>query len=348
MSKGSIASHKEEILLAGCAIVVICFWYFLFPHLLLMREASQLFLWNSEYFAERIVVPGGFAQYIGEFLVQFFHHPFNGGMIYAAFFVIAQQLTKHIFPRLPLLLTFIPSFVLWAIALYFYIPLTLTVAILMVMLMIALLPKRKTARIAYIIILLPVAYWLAGPADYYWVEEHPSTLEEMKYDLMMRQKDWKGIVERYNKQPSASPAIQHASRLAGFQLGIIPEQSLHRADIFSNQSLRSEASSFIMDEVYFLLGLVNMSQRATFEAMESIPNHNKSGRALKRLVETSLITQQYPLALKYLDILQETAFYRQWAAQTRPLAENPVLIQQHPRYQSLREAYAKTKDAVFY
>lgn len=348
MNKSSKASHREEILLAGCVIIVVCFWYFLFPHLLLMREASQLFLWNWDYFAERVVVPGGFAQYVGEFLVQFFYHPFYGALIYAALFVITQQLTKRLFPRLFLVFTFIPSFILWAIALCPYIPLTLTVAILFVMLMMTFLPKRKTARIVGVIILLPIAYWVAGPADYYWQEEHPSTLEEMKYDLMMRQKDWKGIVAQYRKQPSASPAIQHADRVAEFHLGITPEQDLYRAEIFSNQSLRSEVSSFIMDEVYLQLGLVNMSQRATFEAMESIPNHNKSGRALKRLVETSIVTQQYPLALKYLDILEETTFYRRWAKKMRPLAENPSLIQQHPHYQGLQEAYAKTKDAVFY
>ena len=348
MNKSSIASHKEEILLAGCAVIVGCFWYFLFPHLLLMREASQLFLWNWDYFAERIVVPGGFAQYVGEFLVQFFYHPFYGALIYAALFIIAQQLTKRLLPRLPLVFTFIPSFILWAIALCPYIPLTLTVAILFVMLMIAFLPKRNTARIVGVIILLPIAYWLAGPADYYWQEEHPSTLEEMKYDLMIRQKNWNGIVTQYRKNPSTSPAIQHAERLAEYYLRLCSEQDLYNAALFSNQSLRSEVSSFIMDEVYYQLGLVNMSQRATFEAMESIPNHNKSGRALKRLTETSIITKQYSLALKYIAILEETTFYRQWAAKIRPLAENPELIQQHPHYQRMQEAYAQTKDVTFY
>lgn len=348
MNKSSIASHKEEILLAGCAIIVVCFWYFLFPHLLLMREASQLFLWNWDYFAERVVVPGGFAQYVGEFLVQFFYHPFYGALIYAILFVVAQRLTKQLFPRLPFILTFFPSLALWAMALHPYIPLTATIAILFVMCMIALLPKQKTARIICAVILLPIAYWIAGPADYYWQEEHPSTLEEMKYDLMIRQKNWNGIVAQYRKYPSTSPAIQHTERLAEYCLGQCSEQDLYNAALFSNQSLRSEVSSFIMDEVYYQLGLVNMSQRATFEAMESIPNHNKSGRALKRLTETSIITRQYPLALKYIAILEETTFYRQWAAQIRPLAENPKLIQQHPHYQRMQEAYAQTKDVTFY
>ena len=348
MNKNLIASHIEEILLAVCAIIVVCFWYFFYPHLLLMREASQLFLCNWDYFVERITLPGGLAQYIGEFLVQFFYHPFYGALIYAILFVITQRLTKKMFPQLNVILTFLPSIILWVVALQPYIPLTTTVAVVLVMFIIVLLPKHKKIRIVCAIILLPVVYWLAGPADYYWEEEHQSTLEEMKYDLKVRQKDWKGIVALYREQPSHSPAIQHAEQLAEYYLGIISEQKLYNKELFSNQSLKSEVSSFIMDEVYFHLGLVNMSQRATFEAMESIPNHNKSGRALKRLAETSIITRQYALAQKYLDVLEESIFYRKWAIKMRPLAENPELIQQYPHYQRLQEAYDKTQDAVFY
>ena len=346
--KERLSSYPKQILMSLLAITVFCFWYFLYPHLLLMRESSQLFLWNRDYLMERMMTVGGFSQYVGEFLVQFFYHPFYGALIYAALFVIAQQLTRRLFQRLPFLLTLIPSLILWGIALHPYIPLTTTVAILLVMLLATFLPLQRTKRVISIIILLPIAYWLAGPGDYYWEEEHPSTMEEMRCDYMIRHKDWRGITSFFTRHPSTSPAIQHAVRLASYQQGIIREQDLYHTDLFSNNALRSEVSSFIMDEIYLQLGLVNMSQRATFEAMESIPNHQKSGRALKRLAETSIITRQYTLALKYLDILQETTFYRPWALRTRLLAEDPQRIRQYPLYLRLQEVYDKTQDRVFY
>jgi len=82
--------------------------------------------------------------------------------------------------------------------------------------------------------------------------------------------------------------------------------------------------------------------------MESIPSHNKSGRALSRLVETSLITGQYEVALKYISILEDTSLYRTWARKMKPLAEHPQLIRQHPVYRRLQEIYQQTDDTFFY
>jgi hypothetical protein len=81
--------------------------------------------------------------------------------------------------------------------------------------------------------------------------------------------------------------------------------------------------------------------------MEYIPNHNKSGRALKRLVETCIITGQYDLAKKYLSILDETFFYKNWAEKTRPLVEHPEQIKEHPFYQKSKEFYENSEDYFF-
>ena len=81
--------------------------------------------------------------------------------------------------------------------------------------------------------------------------------------------------------------------------------------------------------------------------MEYIPNYNKSGRALKNLVELSIITGQYTLAEKYLAILNETTFYRHWSRKMRQLLANPQLIEQYPFMKQSQEKYLKTKDYFF-
>ena len=81
--------------------------------------------------------------------------------------------------------------------------------------------------------------------------------------------------------------------------------------------------------------------------MEYVPNYNKSGRALKNLVELSIITGQYALAEKYLSILDETTFYRHWARKMRQLLANPQLIEQYPFMKQAREKYQNTKDYFF-
>lgn len=46
------------------SVAVFCFWGYVRPYLITERELTQMFLWNADYFMERIVVPGGLARLI--------------------------------------------------------------------------------------------------------------------------------------------------------------------------------------------------------------------------------------------------------------------------------------------
>lgn len=72
-----------------------------------------------------------------------------------------------------------------------------------------------------------------------------------------------------------------------------------------------------------------------------------SGRALQRLTETALVTGQYRVAEKYISILENTVYYRDFAGRMRQLVNNPSSIDNHPVYGSLKGAYANTKDVLF-
>lgn len=50
------------------------FWWIVYPGHLQYHEQYQLFLFDMEYWKERIAIPGGMADYISEFLVQFYYH----------------------------------------------------------------------------------------------------------------------------------------------------------------------------------------------------------------------------------------------------------------------------------
>jgi hypothetical protein len=82
--------------------------------------------------------------------------------------------------------------------------------------------------------------------------------------------------------------------------------------------------------------------------MEAIPNHNKSARALHRLVETNLITGQTEVALKYIAILEQTTFYRGWARKMKEMAQHPQQLDNHSYYHRLKEIYENGEDFFFY
>ena len=74
-------------------LAVFLFWRFRYPFALTYQEQFQLFLFDSDYFTERIAEPGGLARYIGEFLTQFYNSPVLGALILAVLFMLMQRLT---------------------------------------------------------------------------------------------------------------------------------------------------------------------------------------------------------------------------------------------------------------
>ena len=174
------------------------------------------------------------------------------------------------------------------------------------------------------------------------------TYEEMKYDMLMRQQQWSAIAARYQEKPTESPAIQNVAYLALWKEQRIDQQQLYSGLSLTTQSLKSISSAFMASEAAMQIGMVNISQRSVFEAMEATPNYNKSARALRRLVETNIITGQYEVALKYISLLEETTFYKGLAQQMRQLAEHPEKIKDYSSYQRMKEAYDNGEDMLFY
>ena len=171
--KDSIVRFWEQIAVAFLAIAVFCYWLFLYPFIPVAREMSVLFVWNTDYLMDRLVVPGGLAQYLGEGIVQFFLNPLIAALVYAVLFVVAQLLTSRLlllfFPAVKswvrFLLSLILPCILWYLAMQPDIPLTPTVAVLLVMIVGSVLMSISSKRLRLIVLclLIPLMYWLTGP-----------------------------------------------------------------------------------------------------------------------------------------------------------------------------------------
>ena len=105
-------------LLFGVAVVI--FWSVPYMSGLCFQEQYQMFLFDTNYFLERIVLPGGLADYISEFLVQFYYMPVLGGTIIALLLMSIQAISWGLMKQYGMkavspgyLLSFVPSIVLW-------------------------------------------------------------------------------------------------------------------------------------------------------------------------------------------------------------------------------------------
>ena len=174
--------------------------------------------------------------------------------------------------------------------------------------------------------------------------------ELIEYDYLVRIQNWKGIIAKAEKQMPDLPMSVCATNLA---LAMTNQLGDRAFDFYQRSSEgllpkfeRNFATTQLTGEVYFWLGLVNTAQRFAFEAMEAIPNYNKSARVVKRLAETNLINGQYKVAEKYLRMLEKTIFYRPWAQRTIAMLGNEKAIDAHPLYGNLRQ-YRLQEDFLF-
>ncbi len=193
--------------------------------------------------------------------------------------------------------------------------------------------KKILPGLVVVVVLPPV---LCYPKYY-----DKATYQLINYDYMVRANDWEGILRYSGAHDPDLPLSVSATNLASGMTGQLDSRAF---DYFQNgteglfPSFTKEAlSSWTTGEVFFQLGMINSAQRFYFEGMESIPNYNKSSRAVKRLAETALIRGEYKLAEKYLRMLENTTFYSKWAKRNLELIKNPQEIDAHPLYGQLRK-----------
>lgn len=157
-------------------IGVFLFWYVAYPHALSYQEQYQLFLWAGDYFLERISLPGGLADWLGEFIVQFYYVEWLGALLLALLFVALQRLTARLIrsekckvksEKWSSLFSLVPvALLLWLMG-DINVLLSLPVAIVLAL---ALACIRLPKRLSWLdVLILPVAYWLIGPAIWVYI-----------------------------------------------------------------------------------------------------------------------------------------------------------------------------------
>ncbi|MBR4481836.1 MAG: hypothetical protein IKO86_08035 [Prevotella sp.] len=445
-------------------LAVFLFWKLRYPFALTYQEQLQLFLFDGDYFCDRMAEPGGFARYVAEFLVQFYNGVAIGAAIIALLYMLIQRLTwrlisnaNHPLSYVHYPLSFIPVVMLWFAMGDESVMLTYVVALAMALAMTVGLRRvmrdNRDGRISSVIrwggaiVLIPVLYWLTGPMvvlvallmlpwtltvaavvytlalillsahflpfpmmrvvlgiSYYripvtipyilmaiplvillltWISrKFPKVSEKNKpwvlagellvvamagmlivprgfdarkyelieYDYLVRIQDWNGIIAKAEKKMPDLPMSVCATNLALAMTNQLGDRAFdfyqHGSEGLLPKFERNFATTQLTGEVYFNLGLVNTAQRFAFEAMEAIPNYNKSARVVKRLAETNLINGQYKVAEKYLRMLEKTIFYRPWAQRTIAMLGDEKAIDAHPLYGTLRQ-YRLQEDFLF-
>ena len=198
--------------------------------------------------------------------------------------------------------------------------------------------------LAYVLVI--VASWFGIKASF-----DEMTYDLIDYDFLVRTEQWDKIIEKAEKKPATTPLSVSCVNLALSQKGMLAYRLF---EFYQNGGeglfptfTRDMISPVSTAEIFFRLGMVNDAERYMFEAQEAIPNHRKSARLTRRIIECEIINGNYKVAAKLLRRLQKTLFYSNWANQTMALLGNEKAINRHPVYGKLRKYREKKQDFLF-
>ena len=153
----------QYICSAVFGVAVFLYWTLLYPYALGLQEQNQLFLFTWDYLLERIVIAGGLADYISEFITQFNYVPYLGEFLMAVIFVVFQRSIARAVGRDDLYaLSFIPPVMMLIYMGDIYVLLSYLVALIIsVQLCIC---CNKYHGFVWTGIATVLGYWLTGPA----------------------------------------------------------------------------------------------------------------------------------------------------------------------------------------
>lgn len=166
--KSFLKTHNIDLVKVGfpacLGLCVFLFWILLYPQYFSYQEQYQLFLWTGDYFVQSIQIAGGFIQYLGEFLVQFYAVEWIGAVLLAIVFVALQALTYALLPKknkwMSLALSLLPVVLMIYMMGDENVMLAFPLSIISAM-GTALLMRKVSIYFDFLVV--PCLYWLIGP-----------------------------------------------------------------------------------------------------------------------------------------------------------------------------------------
>lgn len=163
----------------------------------------------------------------------------------------------------------------------------------------------------YAIVAVGLLSWMAQ-------KYNKSAMLYYKLDKMVRFKQWSNIVKTMASESDiASSQSLCYLNVALNELGLLGTKMFDIMQTgpegLASSEINNTDKSIYNSEIYFRLGLLNISERLAIDAMESVVTHQKSARQYKRLAEINIIRYDKPLAMRYIKKLQKTTFYSAWA-----------------------------------
>lgn len=171
-----------------------------------------------------------------------------------------------------------------------------------------------------------MAGWTIHATDY------PRTDSFAKMWLHTSANEWDEIVTGYKDVDKEDATMQNFLNLALAEKGILCDQLFWHSNkgvaALHNTEQKNPYNYMLLSRVYYSMGFMALAKRYAFEANEALGN--SSPQMLMLLADTNIVTGDYAVAAKYLDMLAATSQYSGWAKEKMNLLFNDSAVAADP------------------
>ena len=191
--------------------------------------------------------------------------------------------------------------------------------------------------------IIAVIFWMGNNA---YGDTRSLKFKEMEY--YYRTQQWDSIIDM-NKGKISNYLYACMLNVALAEKGELADKMFNYTQL-GEQGLfvpwnRTHAISMLLSDINYTIGNTGAAQCMAFEANISAIG-KRTGRMTERLVKTNLIYGEYAVAEKYIDLLEKTHYYSDWAKEQRKYLYNDKEIDENTEY-SLRRKSLPNEEYLF-
>ena len=172
----------------------------------------------------------------------------------------------------------------------------------------------------------------------FWFRD-PNFRAEIKMNHAMERLEWRKVLDIAKSQEQTPTRLMVLNRnLALLKLGKAGDEMFHYLD--GGEAPKSPFEIRLMQVggkmLYYHYARMNFCYRW---CLEDAVEYGWKVDYIKYMVKTSIISGEYPLAMKYINTLKKTLFYKEWAEKYEKMIQNPELIAKDREFAGILPLY---------
>ena len=193
---------------------------------------------------------------------------------------------------------------------------------------------------AVLAVVLAAGAWIGVSLSY-----SKDTYEVLAYDWLIRNERYQDVIKRAEKYQPRNEVSACSVNFCLFMNGELGSRLTQFYQCGTRglvlPSIRDNLSDITSSELLWMMGMPNITLQYSFDLQESIQNGRKSGRFMSRIAQCNIVNGWYDRAVRYLDMLEHSLFYRKWAQEQKAMIQDESRVAADPVYAYIRQVRFK-------